>query len=116
MRHGKTFGLSLFLLAAGTGGALAQATVVTPVQQQYITAYVAQNPVPAATYGSEFDPVEGAVVPETVVLNRFVVRQEQNGNWDGGQDAVRSMLYFVTPTQQTVLVEPGTRRVVYVMR
>jgi hypothetical protein len=51
-----------------------------------------------------------------VVLNRFVVRQEENRNWDGGQDAVRAMLYFVTPTQQTVLVEPGTRRVVYVMR
>ena len=116
MRHGKALGLSLFLLAAGTGGALAQATIVTPVQREYITAYVAQNPVPAATYGSDYDPVVGSVVPETVVLNQFVVRQEQNGNWDGGQDAVRAMLYFVTPTQQTVLVEPGTRRVVYVMR
>ncbi|MFG1397579.1 DUF1236 domain-containing protein [Roseixanthobacter pseudopolyaromaticivorans] len=84
---------------------------VTPEQQVQIQRYVVQRPVTATTVLPRgYAPVAGAVMPADVELQTFSTDASY-----GGFDAP-SYRYVVMPDNQTVLVEPGSRRIIEVIR
>ena len=140
-RH-NIFGLSLAILLGGTVAAAAQSAVVVtrsapptmgPAEQAYVETYVARHPYAPAGVPAGYRPVVGAAVPADVALATFPApapvhataypQADDDGNWDGGDDgrAVRARAlagyrYMVTPSAQTVVVEPGTREIIHVFR
>ncbi|MDE1569820.1 DUF1236 domain-containing protein [Aquabacter sp. P-9] len=125
--------LCVAILAAGTVGALAQtgtlvvrepqpllvqaptaqpgapqAVVVTPAQGVLVQRYMV-SAAPAVVVSSGYTPVVGAVLPETVQLQTFDATQDY-----GGFNAP-AYRYVVLQDQGTVLVEPGTRKIIHVI-
>lgn len=90
----------LFLLA-GIGGAAAQDVIIQPQQETVIREYVQKQPLASVQLpGVELNI--GSTVPDTVELHRM---------------DVPDMSYeYVVVDGQTVLVDPGTRRIVHVIR
>ncbi|MFG1426333.1 DUF1236 domain-containing protein [Roseixanthobacter glucoisosaccharinicivorans] len=109
-------------LVLGASAASAQTTAVivtqpsgyvtvTPDQQVLIQRYVVQHPVTATIVTQPgFVPVPGAVLPADVQVQTFSTDVSY-----GGFDAP-SYRYVVMPDNQTVLVEPGSRRIIEVIR
>ncbi|OZA95185.1 MAG: hypothetical protein B7X67_25935 [Rhizobiales bacterium 39-66-18] len=84
---------------------------VTPDQQVLIQSYVVQQPVTATVVTQPgFVLVPGAVMPEGVQMQTFSTDVTY-----GGFDAPRYR-YVVMPDNGTVLVEPGSRRIIEVIR
>lgn len=85
--------------------------LVNPEQEVLVQRYVVSQPSGAiVTLPSGYAPTVGSVVPATVELGTFATTQDY-----GGFDAP-SYRYVVAPDYGTVLVEPGTRRVIQVIR
>ncbi len=113
-------------LLAGTGLAAAQTAVivtqpqgvvatpngyvtVTPEQRTYIQRYVVENPGQRTVYTTTQPVVVGTELPSGVAVQTFA----PSGTY-GGFEAQRYG-YVVTDTDQTVLVDPSTRRVIQVL-
>lgn len=89
----------LFLLGA-SGIALAQTVIVTPEQQTVIREYVKKKPIASiALPGVELNI--GSTVPDTVELHAI--------------DAPDITYQYVVVDNRTVLVDPGTRKIVQVI-
>jgi hypothetical protein len=90
----------LLLLASG-GVAAAQSVVIAPEQQTLIREYVVTQKVQPVELPSDVQVTVGSVLPEAVELRPLNVPDVQ--------------YQYVVVGNQTVLVEPATRKIVYVM-
>jgi len=92
--------IAALALAAGITGAFAQDVVITSEQDVVIREYVKKKPLASvALPGVELNI--GTALPETVVVHRF--------------EEVPDVKYeYVVIDNRTVLVEPGTRKIVKV--
>ena len=93
--------LSAGLFLAGFGAiAFADTVVVSPEQQTVIREYVKKNPVASIDLpGVSLDI--GSTVPDTVELHQL--------------DVPDAKYEYVVVGGRTVLVDPGTRKVIYTM-
>jgi hypothetical protein len=88
------------LLLAGIGAAVAQTVVIQPEQETVIREYVHKKPLASIALPG-FELNIGNVLPDTVVVERVDVPDVQ--------------YEYVVVDNRTVLVEPGTRRIVKVL-
>ncbi|MER8637414.1 DUF1236 domain-containing protein [Mesorhizobium sp. M0323] len=88
-----------FLLLAGVGAAAAQDVVIEPQQETIVREYVKKQPLASVQLpGVELNV--GSTLPDTVELHE-----------------VPNVKYrYVVVDNQTVLVDPGTRRIVKVIQ
>ncbi|WP_332119227.1 DUF1236 domain-containing protein [Azorhizobium caulinodans] len=83
--------------------------VLSPEQSTYVQRYVVAHPGPRASFTTTYQPVVGTELPAGVAIQTFTASD------DAGFDTGRYG-YVLTETNETVLVEPGTRRVIQVLR
>lgn len=92
--------LALALSAATVAGALAQTVVIEPEQETVIREYVTTHEVaPAEITGVEI--AVGTTLPETVELHALEVPDVE--------------YRYVVVDGRTVLVDPGTRKIVHII-
>ncbi|MEO5323287.1 DUF1236 domain-containing protein [Mesorhizobium sp. CC13] len=94
--------LTLLLLAT-TSGLSAQTLVLEPAQQTIVREYVIAHPVQPVVPPAGFQVVVGEVLPDVVEITPL-----------DAPDLGASYSYVVIG-QQTVLVEPGTRKIVQII-
>jgi len=100
----KTISIAVAMLIAASGAAVAQATVVVaPEQQTVVREYVTKHRVSPVTLPGSVTLAVGATLPEDVELHSFE-----------GVEGVGEYRYVVVGNQ-TVLVQPGTRKVVQII-
>jgi hypothetical protein len=97
-------GLTAAAIFAGVAGAAAQTVVITQEQQPLVREYIVRQNVTPVQPVTNYEFAVGTVVPETVVVQPLEI-PEMTDRYE----------YVVTSTGQTVLVEPGTRRVVQIV-
>jgi hypothetical protein len=90
------------LLLAGTAFAAAQTVVVTPEQEVVVREYVKTNPV-VVDRPSNFELVVGAIIPDILKPGELA------------ENRLPTRYQYVVMDGRTVLIEPGTRRVVHIM-
>ena len=101
MNMHKSSALAGLILLAGIGGAAAQDVIIQPQQETVIREYVQKQPLASVQLpGVELNI--GSTVPDTVELHPLEV---PDVNYQ-----------YVVVDGQTVLVDPGTRRIVHVIR
>jgi hypothetical protein len=87
---------------ASLGAAIAQTVVIQPEQETIIREYVVREEVEPVT-DVDFELTVGSIVPDTVEVRRLEV-PEIEGEYE-----------YVVIDDRTVLVEPGTRKIVHVI-
>ena len=97
-------GLTAVTILSGAAAANAQTVVITEEQRPIIREYVVRQKAAPVTVVQDYDYAVGTVVPDVVEVRPLEVPELTN-----------KYEYVVTPSGQTVLVEPGTRRVVQVV-
>lgn len=97
-------GLTALTILAGGAAANAQTVIITQEQQPIIREYVVRQNVAPVAVIPDYDFAVGTVVPDVVEVRPLEVPELTN-----------KYEYVVTSSGQTVLVEPGTRRVVQVV-
>lgn len=97
-------GLTAVTIFAGAAAANAQTVVITQEQQPVIREYVVRQKVAPVAAIPDYDFAVGTVVPDVVEVRPLEVPELTN-----------KYEYVVTSSGQTVLVEPGTRRVVQIV-
>lgn len=94
--------LGFVALAALSGTAFAQTVVIQPEQQIVIREYVVRESVDPTPL-IDFDLQVGSILPDTVEVRRLEVPE------------VEAQYEYVYTDRGTVIVEPGTRRVIQVI-
>jgi hypothetical protein len=97
-------GLTAVTIFAGAAAANAQTVIITQEQQPVIREYVVRQKVAPVAAIPDYDFAVGTVVPDVVEVRPLEVPELTN-----------KYEYVVTSSGQTVLVEPGTRRVVQIV-
>jgi hypothetical protein len=92
------------LIVAGTGASFAQDVVIAPEQQTVIREYVVKQKVAPAELPADVHITVGSTLPDTVELHAVDVPDMQ------------TKYSYVVVGGETVLVDPGTRKIVYVMK
>ena len=96
----KIVTIAAVALAAGLSGALAQDVIITPEHETVIREYVKKKPLASISVpGVELNI--GSTLPETVEVHTF-------------EDVPDVKYQYVVVDNRTVLVEPGTRKIVKV--
>jgi hypothetical protein len=95
--------LAGLVLAAGTSLAAADTIIVTPEQQTVIREYVVKQHVEPIAPPADFELSVGATLPDTVEMQPLDVPD------------IETQYDYVVLDGQTVLVEPGTRRIVQII-
>jgi hypothetical protein len=90
------------MLLAGTAFATAQTVVVTPEDEVVIREYVAANPI-VVERPSNFELVVGALIPDILKPGELA------------DNRLKSQYQYVVIDGRTVLVDPSTREVVYIL-
>ncbi|WP_246719214.1 DUF1236 domain-containing protein [Aminobacter ciceronei] len=90
--------LAVTMLLASTAFAAAQTVVITPEEQVIVREYVKTNPV-IVERPSNFELVVGAIIPDILKPGALADNKYQYVVMDG----------------RTVLIDPQTRKVVYIM-
>ncbi|GAA2815332.1 uncharacterized protein DUF1236 [Aminobacter aminovorans] len=90
--------LAVTIVLASTAFAAAQTVVVTPEEQVVVREYVKANPV-VVERPSNFELVLGAIIPDILKPGALADNKYQYVVMDG----------------RTVLIDPQTRKVVYIM-
>jgi hypothetical protein len=90
------------VLLGGTAFAAAQTVVVTPEQEVVVREYVKTNPV-VVDRPSNFELIVGAIVPDILKPGEL------------SENTLPTRYQYVVMDGRTVLIEPGTRRVVHIM-
>ena len=90
--------LAVAILLAGTAFASAQTVIVTPEEEVVVREYVKANPV-VVERPSNFELVLGAIIPDILKPGALADNKYQYVVMDG----------------RTVLIDPQTRKVVYIM-
>jgi hypothetical protein len=94
--------LAASVLFAGTAFAVAQTVVVTPEQEVVVREYVKTNPV-IVERPSNFELVVGAIIPDILKPGALA------------ENTLPSQYQYVVMDGRTVLIDPQTRKVVYIM-
>lgn len=94
--------LDTAILFAGTVFAAAQTVVVTPEQEVVVREYVKTNPV-VVERPSNFELVVGAIVPDILKPGALA------------ENTMPNQYQYVVMDGRTVLIDPQTRKVVYIM-
>ncbi|AMS41657.1 MULTISPECIES: DUF1236 domain-containing protein [Aminobacter] len=94
--------LAASVLLAGTAFAVAQTVVVTPEQEVVVREYVKTNPV-IVERPSNFELVVGAIIPDILKPGALA------------ENTLPSQYQYVVMDGRTVLIDPQTRKVVYIM-
>lgn len=92
-----------FLLLGGTGLAAADTVVLTPEETTSVHEYVMTQKVAPVEAPSGFTVSVGATLPETVHVHELAVPK------------IKHKYEYVVIGKRTVLVEPGTRKIVQVI-
>ncbi|MCX8572045.1 MULTISPECIES: DUF1236 domain-containing protein [Hyphomicrobiales] len=92
------------LLALTTSGLYAQTLVLEPAQQTIVREYVIAHPVQPVQPPPDFQIAVGAVIPDVVEITPL-----------DAPDLGASYSYVVIDNQ-TVLVDPGTRKIVQIIQ
>ncbi|MCO5083707.1 MAG: DUF1236 domain-containing protein [Rhizobiaceae bacterium] len=87
-----------------SGAAWAQAVVVSPEDQIIIREYVVKQPPAVVELPSDYDIVVGAELPDTITLTPLAA------------PGLTMQYEYVAVGDDILLVEPGTRRIVDVLR
>ena len=95
--------LAGLLLLAGTGLAAADTVIVTPEQETVIREYVVKQHVEPVAPPSDFELSVGATLPDTVEMQPLDVPD------------IETHYDYVVIDGQTVLVDPGSRRIVQII-
>ncbi len=98
--HFPTVAAGLFLLT-GVGATLAQDVVIVPEQEKVIREYVVQQKVAPVEVPADVQITVGSTVPDTVELHAIEVPDVK--------------YRYVVAGGKTVLVEPGTRKIVHII-
>jgi hypothetical protein len=102
MRIDLTSAVAGLLLLGGAGLAAAQAVVIAPEQETVIREYVTKQQVAPAEVPADVQITVGSTLPDTVELHTLDVPDVKYS--------------YVVVGNQTVLVEPDTRKIVHVMQ
>jgi hypothetical protein len=94
--------LAATILLAGTAFASAQTFVVTPEQETVVREYVKTNPV-VVERPSNFELIVGAIVPDVLKPGELA------------DNTLEQKYQYVVMDGRTVLIEPKTRKVVYII-
>jgi Protein of unknown function (DUF1236) len=94
--------LAATILLAGTAFAAAQTFVVTPEQETVVREYVKTNPV-VVERPSNFELIVGAIVPDILKPGELA------------DNTLEHKYQYVVMDGRTVLIEPKTRKVVYII-
>ncbi|HEV2898803.1 MAG TPA: DUF1236 domain-containing protein [Pseudaminobacter sp.] len=94
--------LAATILLAGTAFAAAQTFVVTPEQETVVREYVKTNPV-VVERPSNFELIVGAIVPDVLKPGELA------------DNTLEQKYQYVVMDGRTVLIEPKTRKVVYII-
>jgi hypothetical protein len=94
--------LAATILLAGTAFASAQTFVVTPEQETVVREYVKTNPV-VVERPSNFELIVGAIVPDILKPGELA------------DNTLEHKYQYVVMDGRTVLIEPKTRKVVYII-
>jgi hypothetical protein len=94
--------LATTILLAGTAFAAAQTFVVTPEQEIVVREYVKTNPV-VVDRPSNFELIVGAIVPDVLKPGELA------------DNTLEQKYQYVVMDGRTVLIEPKTRKVVYII-
>ena len=97
----KTSAVAGVLFLVGTSMALAQTVIIEPEQETVIREYVVREKAPEALI--DFDIEVGSIVPDEVEVRTLSVPD------------VDTSYEYVVVDGRTVLVEPGSRRIVHVI-
>ena len=101
MKHIFRTAVSALILAAGTGAVHAQQVVITTEQEPVITEYVTKHTVTSVDV-PDIQIVDGTALPETVELHRV--------------DAPDMNYSYTVVNGTTVVVDPGTRKIIKVLK
>ena len=92
------------LIAVGKGVSFAQDVVIAPEQQTVIREYVVKQKVAPVELPADVQITAGSTLPDTVELHAVEVPDMQ------------TKYSYVVVGGETVLVDPGTRKIVHVMK
>ena len=90
------------ILLAGTAFATAQTVVVTPEQEVVVREYVKKNPV-VVERPSNFELIVGAIIPDIFKPGELA------------ENTLPNKYQYVVVDGRTALVDPATRKIVYIM-
>jgi hypothetical protein len=90
------------ILLAGTALAAAQAVVITPEQETVVREYVKTNPV-VVQRPSNFELIVGAIIPDILKPGALA------------ENTLPNKYQYVVMDGRTALIDPATRKVVYIM-
>ncbi|MFU0505178.1 DUF1236 domain-containing protein [Pseudaminobacter sp. NGMCC 1.201702] len=96
--------IACLLILSGTGIAYAQDVVIAPEQETVIREYVVKEKAAPAELPADVTVSVGTVLPETVELHAVEVPD------------METKYSYVIVDGQTVLVDPGTRKIVHIMK
>lgn len=99
----KTLVLAGVLALATTGTAFAQTVILQPEEEVIVREYVVKQPRSEVVLPDDYDIVVGAELPDTVTVTPL------------DAPGFEREYEYVVVDGQTVLVEPGTRRIVKVL-
>jgi hypothetical protein len=90
-------------ILAMSAAAVAQTVVITPENETVIREYIVTHEVVPVEAPADFDIVVGAELPETIVVQPLEVPD------------LETRYEYVVVDDRTVLVEPGSRRIVHIL-
>lgn len=91
------------ILLASVAGAAAQTLILEPQQQTIVREYIIAHPVEPVAPPPDFDIVVGAALPEVVEIQPLDVPD------------LGTTYSYVVIDNRTLLVDPGTRKIVQVI-
>lgn len=92
------------LIISGTGIAFAQDVIIAPEQETVIREYVVKEQVAPAELPADVQITVGTMLPDTVELHAVEVPD------------METKYSYVVVNGQTVLVEPGTRKIIHILK
>ncbi len=90
------------ILLAGTAVATAQTVVVTPEQEVVVREYVKTNPV-VVERPSNFELIVGAIIPDVFKPGELA------------ENTLPTRYQYVVVDGRTALIDPSSRKIVYIM-
>lgn len=96
--------VACLLIVSGAGTALAQDVIIAPEQETVIREYVVKEKVAPIEVPADVQITVGSTLPDTVELHAVEVPD------------METRYSYIVVDGQTVLVEPDTRKIVYIMK
>ena len=91
------------LIVASAGAAFAQDIIIAPEQETVIREYVVREKVAPMELPADVQVTVGTVLPETIELHAVEAPD------------IDTQYSYIVVDGQTVLVDPGTRKIIHIM-